>query len=224
METTMNRRKMIKLGLGSAGAVFFSSSLPKAIASSCGITPAQTSGPFFPGESEFDLNSDLTQFSGQTARPLGEIIYIKGKVQNEKCEPIARAQIEIWQACASGRYQHPADDNPAPLDPNFRYWGETMSNDQGEYLFKTIIPGAYPAADDWIRPPHIHFKVARLGYHELTTQMYFKGNIYNDADKILREIPASHRGSVVIEFKKIPTSPEAGAKGGTFDLTLKAIS
>jgi hypothetical protein len=32
-------------------------------------------------------------------------------------EPVRNAKVEIWQANAHGRYTHPSDPNPAPLDP-----------------------------------------------------------------------------------------------------------
>ena len=223
MNSKFDRRKALKLGLGSAGALLFASPLPKAFASSCGLIPAQTEGPFFPGEEKFDHNNDLT-FSGQTSRPQGQIIYVRGKVQDERCLPVPGAQIEIWQACGSGRYNNPADTNTAPLDPNFKYWGEAIADANGDYSFKTIIPGAYPADVDWIRPPHIHFKVECRGYHELITQMYFKGNTYNEADKILRRVPKALRGSVIVDFVESPMGFEVGSKTGIFDITIESVS
>src|SRR2546430_3692171 len=53
--------------------------------------------------------------------------------------------VEIWQASASGRYTHPDDrNNAAPLDPNFQGWGKAVTDQEGHYLFKTILPGQYP--------------------------------------------------------------------------------
>jgi len=190
MKTDSNRRQFLKLGAGTAGALALSNPITKALASSCGLTPPQTSGPFYPGESLFRPENDLTFISGHTARALGQVIYVRGKVMDRRCQPVEGANVEIWQACASGKYNNPKDPNPAPLDPNFRYWGETYTDANGEYFFKTIIPGAYPAANDWTRPPHIHFKVTRLGYRELVTQLYFKGDPLNDQDLILQQIPA----------------------------------
>ncbi len=69
---------------------------------------------------------------------------MRGIVQDLSCRPVAGVNVEIWQACASGRYNNERDPNPAPLDPNFRYWGETFTDAAGAYEFKTILPGAYP--------------------------------------------------------------------------------
>lgn len=148
-----NRRRFLKLSAGSVGALALSSPVGQALAASCGLTPPQTPGPFYPGESQFQAENDLTRIPGRPNRAVGQVIYVKGQVVDPQCRPIAGANVEIWQACASGKYNNPKDPNPAPLDPNFRYWGETFTDSNGEYAFKTILPGAYPADADWNRPP-----------------------------------------------------------------------
>jgi protocatechuate 3,4-dioxygenase beta subunit len=72
-----------------------------------------------------------------------------------------------------------------------------------------------------MRPPHIHFKIARLGYHELVTQMYFRGNPYNDRDLILQAVPAAERDGVIVDFT--PSALDPNTLGGTFDITLQAV-
>jgi protocatechuate 3,4-dioxygenase beta subunit len=216
-----DRRKFLKQGLFATGAFTFLSPAAKALGQACGLTPPQTSGPFFPGEEKFHEDYDLTQIPGHADRAKGEVVMVRGMVQDSHCKPVAGAQVEIWQACASGKYQHAADPNPAPLDPNFKYWAEATTDAQGRYQFKTIIPGAYPADVGWTRPPHIHFKVSRLGYHDLVTQMYFQGEQLNDADLILKAIPAAQRDSVIVRFENDSTNP--GIKSGEFVLTLKSV-
>ncbi len=73
--------------------------------------------------------------------------------------------IELWQACASGRYNHPRDTNRAALDTNFQYWAQVRTDSGGNFSVKTIKPGAYPASPTWIRPPHIHIKVHKADIH-----------------------------------------------------------
>ena len=109
------------------------------------------------------------------------------------------------------------------MDPNFKYWGETQTGPNGGYAFKTIIPGAYPADTHWMRPPHIHFKVSALGYHELVTQMYFEGNEYNAADEILNAVPAEERTSVIVAFTPSAPTLEPGSLTGEFDITLQRV-
>ncbi len=220
----LDRRKFLKLGMGvSAGTLMMGSIFPKAWAASCGLTPPQTPGPFYPGESKFTAENDLTRVIADGPRALGQVIYVRGKVLDALCQPVEGANVEIWQACASGRYNNTKDPNPAPLDPNFRYWGETFTNSEGEYFFKTILPGAYPADKDWIRPAHIHFRVARLGFRELVTQMYFKGDPYNDKDFILQDLPTAERELVIVDFQPSAVGFEPGSLTGNFDVTLRAV-
>ncbi len=207
----------------SAGALAALSA--KAIASdSCDVfTPAQTSGPFYPGERAFGLDTDLTVVNGSSRRALGQVIYVKGRVLDAQCRPIEGANVEIWQACASGKYNSPKDPNPAKLDPNFKYWAETFTNKDGEYMFKTIRPGAYPAASDWDRPPHIHVKVSKLGSKELTTQMYFKGDPLNDVDFIIQDLDPAERDSVIVDFSPSPVGFEPGSLMGSFEMKLQQV-
>jgi protocatechuate 3,4-dioxygenase beta subunit len=220
---TPSRRQFLKLGAGAAGALALANPLPKAIASTCGLTPPQTPGPFYPGEQSFHQDNDLTTIPGHSARAQGQVVYVRGKVLDQRCNPVVGADVEIWQACASGRYNNRKDPNTAPIDPNFKYWGETTTDQNGEYAFKTIIPGAYPADTGWTRPPHIHFKVAALGHRELVTQMYFKGDPLNDADLILGDIPPAERAGVVVEFLPSPAGYEPGSLLGEFDITLRTV-
>ena len=115
---------------------------------------------------------------------------------DEDGAPVAGAVVDVWQANAAGRYAHERDPNPAPLDPNFQGWAIITADDEGRFRFKTIKPGAYPVGGGWTRPPHIHFKVARRGYREITTQMYFPGEPLNDVDRLIADVPAEKRSAM----------------------------
>lgn len=225
MEQT-NRRNFLKFGIGGVtGALAAGSLISRAFSSeSCTITPPQTMGPFYPGEKEFGQDIDLTRVAGRSQRAKGQVVYVKGRVVDHLCRPIANANVELWQACASGRYNSPKDPNTsAELDPNFKYWAETFTNEKGEYLFKTIIPGAYPATSDWHRPPHLHMKITKLGHKELVTQMYFKGEVLNDRDYILQDLSAVERDNVIVDFTPSPAGFEPGTLMGHFEITLLPV-
>lgn len=226
-EIQLSRRNLLRgsiLGGGSAFA-FLSSIRAWGLTDVCSTTPPQTEGPFYPVKDQVDKDWDLTVVGNKTARALGQVIYIRGTVQDEQCRPVPKALVEIWQACASGKYNHPGDDNPAALDPNFQYWGRIVTDANGQYLFKTIKPGAYPADATWMRPPHVHFKVHRRGFNELTTQLYFSGESLNDTDKILLAVPKDERERVLVPFASSPTGLEfeSGSLLGIFDITLVAV-
>ena len=185
-------------------------------------TPIQPEGPFYPIHDQLDKDNDLVRVHSRSQQASGQLIYVLGHVLDSKCRPVEGALVEIWQACESGRYNHENDPNTAPLDPNFQYFGKVITDKRGQYIFRTIIPGEYPAGDGWIRPPHIHFRVAKRGYFELITQMYFAGNQLNSKDRILMSLPPSEQAAVVVEFAKSTTSefePNSGV--GRFDITLR---
>ena len=181
MKTT--RRDFIKAGL--LGTIF--GSAPLARANNLSVTPAEIEGPFYPLTAQKDRDFDLTQIAGRKGTALGKIIFIEGVVYDVQGNPLENATVDVWQANAAGRYRHPRDANSAPLDPNFQGWAIVASGKAGEFKFKTVMPGAYPAARNWMRPPHIHFKVSKKGYKELTTQMYFPGHELNATDWLIQD-------------------------------------
>ncbi len=182
----------------------------------CAPTPHETEGPFYPVAFPLDKNNDLTFLEGTSKQAEGETIYVTGRVQDEACRPVPGAMVEIWQACSTGKYNHPRDKNPARLDPNFQYWGKAVSDANGEYGFKTVKPGSYPVDGLWTRPPHIHFYVRSKNYSELTTQMYFAGEALNDKDRLLGDHPEAEREKFIVGFHRIKEK-----RIGLFNLTLK---
>jgi protocatechuate 3,4-dioxygenase beta subunit len=146
-------------------------------------TPGQILGPFYPLK-ELPQTSDLTRLPGRPGRAEGQVINVTGRVLNLSGAPVANAQIEVWQANDYGRYTHPSDTNPAPLDQNFDGSAVLTSDSEGRYRFKTIKPGAYPAGPNLTRPAHIHFQVTGR-QDRLVTQMYFENDPYNATDPFL---------------------------------------
>jgi protocatechuate 3,4-dioxygenase beta subunit len=145
-------------------------------------------GPFYPVEKPLDQDADLTEIAGKGDRAEGKVVHLMGRVVDSRGHPVPGAHIEIWQANTHGRYRHPADTNPAPLDPNFEGFGVQVSDDQGRYRFKTIKPGAYPVTQNWSRPPHIHVDVSgETG--RIVTQVYFPNEPLNEVDKLLQTTP-----------------------------------
>ena len=137
-------------------------------------TLSEITGPRFRAEPEL---IDLTRQGKGEA--LGQRIIVAGRLVEEGGRPVRRTLVELWQCNAAGRYLHGKDEHDAPLDPNFTGLGRAMTNDQGEYRFLTIQPGAYPwrnTYNAW-RPAHIHFSLFGQGLMQrLVTQMYFPGD------------------------------------------------
>ena len=160
-------------------------------------TPSETQGPFYPVHQQRDKDIDLTHLNDHAIPARGQYIVVRGQVLDIAGNSIDGALLDIWQADANGRYRHPLDRNPAELDPNFQGWAMIASDNHGNFEFKTVMPGAYPADKNWIRPPHIHFKISKQGYCTLTTQMYFPDEKLNDADLLLRSKSIAERAAMM---------------------------
>lgn len=217
------RRHLLRAGLGAAVGLLWGSAQARPAADSACGTSQQPEGPFYPRHEQADKDYDLTLIEGHKEQAQGEVIHLGGQILDEHCQPVPGALVEIWQANTHGRYRHENDPNPAPLDPHFQGWGKVNTDEQGHYQFKTIIPGAYPVNRRWWRPPHIHFKVAKRGYHEMTTQMYFAGQKLNKKDWILQRVPKEEQAKVIVELEENSRDLEPGAKRCRFDIALLRI-
>ena len=207
-----SRRKF--LNIGAVTVVTSLLSLP-IIAKELKATVKQEEGPFYPRHQQADKNADMTKVDNHSGQAMGEVLYLNGRVLDTNGKPVKGAIIDIWQADENGRYLHDDAPESSPLDPSFQYWAQLKTDDDGNYQVKTIKPGAYPAEESWVRPPHIHFKVARRGLQELTTQMYFAKEPLNDLDKLFLQAPESERSNIVVEFQN---------GKGQFDIILNRIS
>ena len=171
------------------------------------LTPEQIMGPFYPIIRPLDHDMDLTVVKGKRGRAQGKLLHLTGRVLNSKGEPVRGAKVELWQANTHGRYAHPTDINPAPLDPNFQGYGVQITDAEGRYRFKTIKPAAYPinpVNPSNVRPPHIHFDV--LGRKDrLVTQMYFPDEPLNEKDGIFNELGSSKDAAI---GKALPLTKE----------------
>jgi protocatechuate 3,4-dioxygenase, beta subunit len=222
----ISRRELLSAGAGAAAGLVAQRLVGETPPPACAdATAEQTTGPYYPTRDRDDEDPDLTQVRGRADRAKGEVIYVRGRVLDQECRPVADALVEIWQANTWGRYDHEKDaGNPRPLDPNFQSWAEMLTDAEGRFRFKTIKPGSYPVGDDeWVRPPHIHFRVSRRGYHELVTQMYFAGDPLNEPDRIRGALTPEERERVTIAFESSPSDLEAGSRLGQFEITLRQV-
>jgi protocatechuate 3,4-dioxygenase, alpha subunit len=129
----------------------------------------------------------------------GEKIRIEGQVFDGDGEPVPDAMVEIWQANAYGRYNHPDDKQEKPLDPSFKGWGRCGTDRTGIFAFETIKPGSVPGADGTLQAPHINVTVfARGMLVHAYTRIYFGDEEANDADPVLSSIKNPTRRRTLI--------------------------
>jgi protocatechuate 3,4-dioxygenase alpha subunit len=157
-------------------------------------TPSQTVGPFY--------SMSLTRTPMNVlvrAATEGERIRIEGQVFDGDGKPVPDALVEIWQANAYGRYNHPEDIQEKPLDPSFTGWGRCGADKSGVYCFETIKPGLVPGADDSVQAPHINVTVfARGMLVHAFTRIYFGDEAANGTDPVLSSIKNKARRKTLI--------------------------
>jgi Protocatechuate 3,4-dioxygenase beta subunit len=78
-------------------------------------TSSQTVGPYLHIGLTWLVTDDLVG-PGTS----GEPVVIEGRITDADGKPVDDALIEIWQANAHGRYDHPDDTRDLPLEPGFR--------------------------------------------------------------------------------------------------------
>jgi protocatechuate 3,4-dioxygenase, beta subunit len=185
-------------------------------------TASELTGPVFGHNAIGPTDNDLTLHFPE--EPQGQRIIVGGRVLDEDGRGVPDALVELWQANAGGRYRHVRDNHPAPLDPNFLGAGRTITDDQGNYRFVSIKPGAYPWRNHhkaW-RPAHIHFSLFGPALvTRLVTQMYFPDDPLIPLDPVLQSIPnQSARDRLVSAFDLSLTESE-WALGFRFDIVLR---
>ncbi|HEX6708508.1 MAG TPA: protocatechuate 3,4-dioxygenase subunit alpha [Albitalea sp.] len=170
-------------------------------------TASQTAGPYVhiglaPRAAGFDIfeNNFGNVLTG--ARTEGERIAIEGIVTDGSGAPVRDVLLEIWQANAQGRYDHPGDRQPGKsVDPSFRGWGRACSDfETGLYRFETIKPGSVIGRNGRPMAPHINFWIVARGINVgLNTRMYFDDEAAaNAADPVIRLIELEARRDTLI--------------------------
>jgi len=141
-------------------------------------TPSQTVGPFFSFGLPFEGGERLVDGD--------DGFWITGAVYDGAGDPVPDALIELWQANRAGRYHHPADTrDELPLEPGFTGFGRCGTDENGEFRFYTVKPGATSP-----HAPHINVIVHARGLlRHLFTRIYFSDEEgANAADPLLSSI------------------------------------
>lgn len=176
-------------------------------------TPGQTVGPFFALGLDRPEWSDLTR-----GNPAGERITIEGQVRDGDGTPVPDAVLEIWQANAAGRYNHPEDEQTdKPLDPRFLGYGRAATDPQGRFRITTVKPGPVPGRGNALQAPHINVAFFARGLlKQLHTRIYFADEPGNASDPLLtaidddgvrqtliarRDAPGTYRFDIVLQGK-----------------------
>ena len=164
-----------------------------------GATESTVLGPFYvPG-------ADLREFGASIAEePAGEPAWVHGYVRGVHGEPIAGAELDVWQNGDDRLYAVQSPDAP---EHHLR--GRFRARNDGSYAFLAVRPVPYTIPADgpvgrmlestgrhaW-RPAHIHLIVRAPGYRTVATHIFDAGSEYLDSDAVFAVKPSLLRDFV----------------------------
>ncbi|HEX7734135.1 MAG TPA: protocatechuate 3,4-dioxygenase subunit alpha [Ktedonobacteraceae bacterium] len=185
--------------------------------SSLPLTGSQTVGPFFSLGLLYPAAQRNVLANPQTA---GERIRVEGRVLDGAGVPVPDAMVEIWQANAHGRYNHPADQSEAPLDPDFTGSGRSGTDEEGRYWFDTIKPGRVAFNDQIKQAPHLTVTIFARGLlNHLVTRVYFVDEPSNVEDVTLQCVPEARRATLLAHRET-----REGVTVYRFDIVLQGVN
>jgi protocatechuate 3,4-dioxygenase beta subunit len=190
-------------------------------------TESTVLGPFHMVESPPRLLGENIALDGK-----GTPCLVSGQVTDPDGQPLAGAQVDVWQANEDGFY----DVQQPGIQPERNLRGLFTTDDGGRFWFRSIVPKYYPIPDDGPvgqllaatgrhpnRPAHLHFIVAAPGYRPVTTHVFVDDSPYLDSDAVFGVKESLIRA--VPEVDDPARAAEIGLPNPfrtlTFDLTLQ---
>ncbi|MHB0770634.1 intradiol ring-cleavage dioxygenase [Bradyrhizobium sp. 5.13L] len=155
-----------------------------------GATQTTVLGPFYVGEHKVTAHG--TDISPHNLT--GEKMFVQSRVTDLNGKPLAGVPVDVWHADDDGFYDS--------QKPNYDQVGASararfITDDDGRFFFRTILPCSYPIPTDGpvgemivqtgrhpMRPAHVHFLVNAKGYEPLITHVFIGGDKYLDSDVV----------------------------------------
>ena len=174
-----------------------------------GATESTVLGPFFVA------NSPLRQYGASIAQQAaGDPTWVYGRVLSIDGEPIAGAELDVWQNGDNRLYA--VQDPEAPED---HLRGRFQTREDGSYAFIAVRPVPYTIPSDgpvgrmlansgrhpW-RPAHIHIIARAPGYRTLTTHVFDTSSEYLDSDAVFA-VKRSLLRTFVLHSESDPETP-----------------
>lgn len=156
-------------------------------------TESTVEGPFWAPDAPIRGQGDSI-----AEQPGGVPLWMHGRVVDVDGNPIAGAEIDVWQNGPNRLYA--IQDPTAPHD-HLRGTFQTQSD--GMYAFLAVRPTPYPIPEDgpvgamllatgrspW-RPAHIHVAVAAPGYQSVITHIFDSASDFLDSDAVFAVKPS----------------------------------
>ena len=150
-------------------------------------------GPFYVA------GSPLREYGADIAeQEAGTPAWVHGRVLDLEGDPIAGAELDVWQNGDNELYA--VQDSDAP-DDHLR--GRFLTDEEGRFAFRAVRPVPYPIPDDgpvgqmlgatgrhpW-RPAHVHIVVRAPGFKSVTTHIFDAESTYLDDDAVFAVKPS----------------------------------
>jgi catechol 1,2-dioxygenase len=176
-------------------------------------SPEAIEGPFYlPGAPVLEAPYVLPRRPDEAGDPM----ILQGRVTGADGSPLADVELDVWQADAAGLYS-----NIHPGIPDWNLRGRLRTAADGTYAVATIVPPPYEIPKDgptgtvlnalgrhFFRPAHVHLKLRRPGYGEMTSQLYIAGGPYLDSD-----VANAVRDGLLIELARVDDPAEIAKRG-----------
>src|ERR1700746_537742 len=155
-----------------------------------GATETTVLGPFYVGEHrQMPYGTNIPP-----QNVTGEKMFVQSRVTDLGGKPLAGVPVDVWHADDDGLYdsQKPSYDTHGPT-----YLARFITDSDGRFFFRTILPCSYPIPTDGpvgemitqtgrhpMRPAHVHFLVNAPGHEPLITHVFIDGDKYIDSDVV----------------------------------------
>ncbi len=158
-----------------------------------GLTPSQTVGPFFSHALPWPDGPFVVAMGTEGA------FWLRGRVFDGAGEPVPDALVESWQADPAGRFAHP--DDPRGSDVDFRGFGRSPTDAEGNWAILTVRPGRVPDAAGRMQAPHLDLSIFARGLLDrVVTRVYLPDEpAANAEDPVLAGIAEERRATVLAE-------------------------
>ncbi|WP_170592873.1 dioxygenase [Ruegeria arenilitoris] len=180
------------------------SSLVDMLHSSPDATSSSVLGPFHvSGAPPLPIGGDMKRNYG------GLVLLAEGVIRDTRGNPIAGAELDIWQTAPNGLYASQDEEQDI-----YSFHGLMTVGSDGRYAFTTVKPVEYTVPSDgpvgdilracgrhpW-RPSHLHYIVKAPGYRTLVTEIFPDDDPYLDEDTVF-----GVRDDLVMTYDERPAS------------------
>jgi hydroxyquinol 1,2-dioxygenase len=154
-----------------------------------GATETTVLGPFYVGE-----HKPMPHGADISAGVAGKPMFVSARVTALDGTPLADVPVDVWHADDEGFYD---SQKPSYETDGSSLRGRFITDADGRFSFRTILPRSYPIPTDGpvgqlikaanrhpMRPAHVHFLVNAPGYEPLITHVFIEGDEYLASDAV----------------------------------------